>query len=218
MQWPAVLLPLDCNVCPSLSLSASTETLSTVARTADYIVAADGAYSAVRRQIITTPGFDYSQTFIEHGYLELSIPPTPTNESAMPEQYLHIWPRGHFMMIALPNKDCSWTVTLFMPLTKFQDLDSVQDVVDFFKQHFLDYVTLIGEEQLAKLYFSGKPQPLVMVKVRQSHAYLWSDKIKHAFNLFSLPPTHSVVRTTSRTASCCWAMRHMRWCRSTARG
>lgn len=153
-------------------LSASTETSSTVARTADYIVGADGAYSAVRRQIITTPGFDYSQTFIEHGYLELSIPPTTTNESAMPEQYLHIWPRGHFMMIALPNKDCSWTVTLFMPQSKFQELDSVQDVVHFFKQHFADYVKLIGEEQLAKLYFSGKPQPLVMVKVRQSHAYL----------------------------------------------
>lgn len=137
-----------------------------MSRQADYIIGADGAYSAVRRQIITTPGFDYSQTFIEHGYLELSIPATPAGASAMPAQYLHIWPRGHFMMIALPNKDCSWTVTLFMPLTKFKELASVDQVVRFFKQHFSDYVKLIGEERLAKMFFSGKPQPLVMVKVR----------------------------------------------------
>lgn len=70
------------------------------------------------------------------------------------------------MMIALPNKDHSWTVTLFMPFEKFDELSSVQDVVCFFKHYFVDYVQLIGEERLAKLYFQGKPQPLVMVKVR----------------------------------------------------
>lgn len=145
--------------------SSSGETKETVAKQADFIVGADGAHSAVRRQIITTPGFDYSQTFIEHGYLELSIPATDGGESAMPAQYLHIWPRGDFMMIALPNKDCSWTVTLFMPLTKFKSLISASDVVSFFKEFFPDYVKLIGDERLAKMFFSGKPQPLVMVKV-----------------------------------------------------
>lgn len=73
------------------------------------------------------------------------------------------------MMIALPNKDCSWTVTLFMPELKFKELTSVHDVVRFFKQYFPDFVQLIGEEQLAKMYFSGQPQPLVMVKVRRYH-------------------------------------------------
>lgn len=150
----------------AILLLHSVEAKETVAKQADYIIGADGAYSAVRRQIITTPGFDYSQSFIEHGYLELSIPATAvTQESAMPAQYLHIWPRGHFMMIALPNKDCSWTVTLFMPLTKFNSLTSAQDVIQFFKEHFLDYVQLVGEVGLSKMYFSGKPQPLVMVKV-----------------------------------------------------
>ena len=139
-----------------------------VTKTADYVVAADGAYSAVRRQIMSTPGFDYSQTFIEHDYLELAIPPTDSGDSAMPEEYLHIWPRGDFMMIALPNKDRSWTVTLFMPKTKFQELSgNVKEVVQFFKQHFPDYVKLIGEERLAKMYMNGRPQPLVMVKVSE---------------------------------------------------
>lgn len=145
--------------------SCSPEAKETVVRTADYLIGADGAYSAVRRQIISTPGFDYSQTFIEHNYQELCIPATPTGESAMPTQYLHIWPRGNFMMIALPNKDNSWTVTLFMPKTKFNELTSVTDVVRFFKKNFPDYVKLIGEERLGKIYFSGKSLPLVMVKV-----------------------------------------------------
>lgn len=73
------------------------------------------------------------------------------------------------MMIALPNKDCSWTVTLFMPELKFKELTSVHDVVRFFKQYFPDFVQLIGEERLAKMYFSGQPQPLVMVKVRRRY-------------------------------------------------
>lgn len=114
---------------------------------------------------MTTPGFDYSQSFIEHGYLELSIPPTAAGNWAMSEQYLHIWPRGNFMMIALPNRDHSWTVTLFMPLAKFRELTDAQDVLQFFQCYFTDYVQLIGAERLAKMYFSGKPQPLVMVKV-----------------------------------------------------
>ena len=64
------------------------------------------------------PWFNYSQEYIPHAYLELCIPATAENEFAMPENYLHIWPRGQFMMIGLPNQDKSFTMTLFMPKAK----------------------------------------------------------------------------------------------------
>lgn len=101
------------------------------------------------------------------------------------------------MMIALPNKDCSWTVTLFMPEQKFKELTSASDVVRFFKQHFPDYIQLIGEEQLVKMYFSGQPQPLVMVKVRTSLSPLW-DEIRLLLLLLLLLLVLSVIVGSSR--------------------
>lgn len=83
----------------------------------------------------------------------------------MPANYLHIWPRGNFMMIALPNQDCSWTVTLFMPFEKFKDLDSKEKLIRFFTQYFSDSLPLIGEEKLIQDFFGGSPSPLVAIKV-----------------------------------------------------
>nr|CAD7195581.1 unnamed protein product [Timema douglasi] len=111
-------------------------------------------------------GFDYSQRYIEHGYLELCIPPTEDGEFAMEQNYLHIWPRGTFMMIALPNQDRSWTVTLFMPFHKFDSLDTPEKLVEFFKECFPDAVALIGQDQLVKDFFATRPSSLVSVKVR----------------------------------------------------
>jgi kynurenine 3-monooxygenase len=80
----------------------------------DLVVAADGAYSVVRSILQKTEGFDYSQAFLTHGYKELTIPPRPDGSWAMEPNALHIWPRGGFMMIALPNQDRSFTCTLFL--------------------------------------------------------------------------------------------------------
>lgn len=80
----------------------------------DLVVAADGAYSVVRSILQKTEGFDYSQAFLSHGYKELSIPPRADGAWAMEPNALHIWPRGGFMMIALPNRDRSFTCTLFL--------------------------------------------------------------------------------------------------------
>ncbi len=85
---------------------------------ADLIVGADGAYSAVRSHMEKREGFDYSQSWLEHGYKELCIPPVdsgPHAPFAMEPHALHIWPRGAHMMIALPNPDGSFTCTLFWP-------------------------------------------------------------------------------------------------------
>lgn len=84
----------------------------------------------------------------------------------MDERHLHIWPRGTFMMIALPNQDRSWTVTLFMPSDVFDKLQTPNQVLDFFKVYYADSIPLIGEDRLVKDYFSTKPSALVSIKVR----------------------------------------------------
>lgn len=83
----------------------------------------------------------------------------------MPCNYLHIWPRGQFMLIALPNQDKSWTVTLFMPFTKFAQIANAGDCEAFFEEYFADLLPLIGRERLVRDFFVLKPQHLVSIKV-----------------------------------------------------
>ena len=83
----------------------------------------------------------------------------------MDEKHLHIWPRGSFMMIALPNQDRSWTVTLFMPWDIFDTLDSPGKLIEFFETYYPDSIPLIGKDRLVRDFFSIKPSPLVSVKV-----------------------------------------------------
>lgn len=87
------------------------------------------------------------------------------NQFAMKPNYLHIWPRGTFMMIALPNQDQSWTVTLFMPFPQFSALDSPSRLLNFFQKHFPDSINLIGKEKLIHDFFAATPSHLVSVKV-----------------------------------------------------
>ncbi|XP_046406425.1 kynurenine 3-monooxygenase [Ischnura elegans] len=136
---------------------------------ADLVVGADGAYSSVRKQLMKQPLFNYSQTYIEHGYMELCIPPTESGDFAMEPNFLHIWPRGTFMMIALPNQDRSWTVTLFMPFAQFKNLDTPKKLLDFFNHFYPDAVPLLGKEKLVKDFFDSRPSPLVSVKCKPYH-------------------------------------------------
>lgn len=135
----------------------------------DLIVGCDGAFSAVRREVLKKNGFNYSQTYIEHGYLELVIPPGEDGKFLMPENFLHIWPRGKFMMIALPNQDRTWTVTLFMPFENFNSIKSSQDLLKFFNIYFPDSIPLIGEERLVRDFFKIPAQYLMAVKCRPYH-------------------------------------------------
>ncbi len=66
---------------------------------ADLIVGADGAYSAMRRELMRKTRMNFAQEYIEHGYQELTIPPTASNEFALAKDRLHIWPRHEFMVI-----------------------------------------------------------------------------------------------------------------------
>jgi len=126
---------------------------STVRVTADLIVATDGAYSAIRQRMLKNDRFEYSQTYLKHGYKELHIPSaaevglsaTAHDGYALAPHALHIWPRGSAMMIALPNRDKSFTCTLFWPLRDesadghgLENLATDEQVASFFARHYPD--------------------------------------------------------------------------------
>lgn len=131
---------------------------------ADWIFGADGAFSSVRSSMVKTDRFDYSQSFIEHGYKEFTITPGPQGEWRMFKNALHIWPRGHFMMIALPNPDGSFTCTLFFPfegLPSFQSIDSRKDVEEFFLFYFRDLIKVMPD--FVDQYFAAPANSLVTI-------------------------------------------------------
>ncbi|KAL0964270.1 hypothetical protein UPYG_G00321560 [Umbra pygmaea] len=135
---------------------------------ADLIVGCDGAFSAVRKQFLRQSRFNYSQTYIPHGYLELTMPPV-NGEFAMKPNHLHIWPRNTFMMIALPNLDKTFTCTLFMPFDKFEKITTGNQVIDFFQEYFPDAIQLIGVDALKRDYFRLPAQAMVSVKCSPYH-------------------------------------------------
>jgi kynurenine 3-monooxygenase len=111
------------------------------------IFSTDGAFSAGRLQLQTsTDRFEYSQHYLDYGYKELHIPPTKDGGFAMEKNCLHIWARGTYMMIALPNIDGSFTCTLFFPFEgkeSFAALTDKKTVSEFFNRVFPDAVSLM---------------------------------------------------------------------------
>ena len=113
---------------------------------ADHVVGADGIYSAVRIQMQRQDRFNYEQRYIEHGYKELVIPANEDGTHQLEMNALHIWPRGTYMLIALPNLDGSFTCTLFFPFKgkySFESLNDDASIFSFFKEVFPDVVSLM---------------------------------------------------------------------------
>lgn len=110
------------------------------------VIGADGAGSAVRRSMMSMTAellFDYSQSFLKHGYKELSIEPDASGDFRIENNVLHIWPRSDFMIIALPNLDGSFTLTMFHPFLGpqgFNQLDTKEKVRDFFEKQYGDLI------------------------------------------------------------------------------
>lgn len=112
------------------------------------IIATDGAGSAVRDSMLHggVSRFDFSQKWLEHGYKELHIPPAENGNFQMEKNALHIWARGSFMMIALPNFDASFTCTLFLAHAgenSFEQLKNEESVREFFEKYFADAIPLM---------------------------------------------------------------------------
>jgi kynurenine 3-monooxygenase len=136
----------------------------------DLLIGADGAGSRTRRAIMSAVGGESSSEFLDHDYKELEIPagmPGANGEGLfqIKREALHIWPRGEFMLIALPNQDGSFTVTLFMPKTGAESFESLADpagVASFFEKHFPDALKLIPD--LEADFFANPQAPLGTVR------------------------------------------------------
>jgi kynurenine 3-monooxygenase len=113
----------------------------------DAVIGVDGAFSAVRQSMqLNIANFQYDESYLAHGYKELTIAPGPDGSWCMEKNALHIWPRKSFMMIALPNPDGSFTCTLFWEFEgprSFATTKTDNDVRQFFAQEFPDAVPLM---------------------------------------------------------------------------
>ncbi len=136
----------------------------------EFVVGADGAYSAVRTAMQKQDRTDYSQDYLTHGYKELTIPAGPGGTFRIEKHALHIWPRGSFMTIALPNADGSFTVTLFWPFdgpNGFASLQTEADVLAYFRDQFPDAVPLIPD--LGRAFLASPTGSLVTIRCRPWH-------------------------------------------------
>src|SRR5438067_7821909 len=113
----------------------------------DAVIGVDGAFSAVRQSMQEKlQKFDYDESYLAHGYKELTIPPAPNGSWQMEKEALHIWPRKSFMMIALPNPDGSFTCTLFWEFEgprSFASTKTDDEIRRFFDEEFPDAVPLM---------------------------------------------------------------------------
>jgi len=128
----------------------------TYERYADIVIGTDGSASKIRDDMVELPGYTSSESRLDYGYKELVIPAGPNGTFLMEKNALHIWPRGAYMLIALPNFDGSYTCTLFLPYqgaVSFEKLTTEAEVEAFFKSDFGDALPLIPD--LAKNFVAS---------------------------------------------------------------
>lgn len=142
----------------------------------DFILGSDGAFSAVRTQLqLHSDRFDYQQFYIDCGYKELTIPAGKNGEHVIEKNALHIWPRGSFMMIALPNMDGSFTCTIFFQMEgklSFEGLKTKEEVKAFFESEFPDAVAIMPT--YLEDWFHNPTSSLVTVKCKP---WVWDERI-----------------------------------------
>ncbi len=141
----------------------------------DMVFGADGAFSRIRHRMQRQSMFNYSQEFLNIGYKELNIPANSDASHKLDKYSFHIWPRGEYMLIALPNLDGSFTCTLFMPFegeNSFGSLKERKDVEAFFEKNFPDSIEVIPN--LAEDFFKNPTSTLVTMKC---FPWTYEDKI-----------------------------------------
>ena len=141
----------------------------------DMVFGADGAFSRIRHRMQRQSMFDYSQEFLKIGYKELNIPANPDRTHKLDPNSFHIWPRGEYMLIALPNLDGSFTCTLFMPFegeNSLEQLKNIKLVEEFFAKNFPDSIDVIPK--LAEDFFKNPTSTLVTMKC---FPWTYEDKI-----------------------------------------
>ncbi|WOC39653.1 NAD(P)/FAD-dependent oxidoreductase [Polaribacter sp. HL-MS24] len=165
------------------------DTQEKVSIKADVIFGADGAGSSLRKSYVSERKFlfSHSQNFLNHGYKELEIPADSNGKHQISNAHLHIWPRGDFMLIALPNRDGSFTVTLFLSYDEgefnFNNLVSDEKITTFFEHEFPDALALIPN--IKEAFLNNPTGPLGTVKCSP-----WSYKNK---TLLMGDSSHAIV-------------------------
>lgn len=141
----------------------------------DIIFGCDGAFSRVRHKMQRRSRFDYSQDFIDVGYKELTIPANEDGSHKLDKNSFHIWPRGKFMLIAMPNLDGSFTCTLFMPFegdVSFENIKTKENAQEFFVTYFPNVMQVM--DSLMEDFFKNPTSAMVTMK-----CYPWTywDKV-----------------------------------------
>lgn len=140
----------------------------------DFMIGADGTHSAVRYHLMKFTRMSYQQEYIDTLWCEFHISPQKTangDDFAISPNHLHIWPGGEFMFIAIPSLDKSFTCTLFLPDTRFNELSAdPSSLIPFFKQSFPGVIPdLISEEDINKQYNTNPHLPLISIKCTPYH-------------------------------------------------
>jgi len=136
----------------------------------DVAIGTDGAGSAIRMEMLKLPRFNFSQQYLDYGYKELTIPAGPGGKHVFETHALHIWPRGTFMLIALPNVDGTFGCILFLPFdaeVSFAALDSQAKVEAFFAKQFPDALVLMPN--LSENFFANPTGAMVTIKCSPWH-------------------------------------------------
>ena len=133
-------------------------------------IGCDGSASAIRSEMFKLTRFNFSQQYLDYGYKELTIPAGPDGKHLLETHALHIWPRGNYMLISLPNIDGTFACILFLPFEGadgFAGLTTQAEVMQFFESRFPDAVSLMP--QLADNYFANPTGAMVTIKCSPWH-------------------------------------------------
>jgi kynurenine 3-monooxygenase len=138
--------------------------------TVDIVIGCDGSASAIRGEMLKPSGFDFSQEYLDYGYKELTIPADTGGKHALETNALHIWPRGNYMLIALPNVDGTFACILFLPFEgedSFEQLTRREEVLEFFQSRFPDASALMPD--LEDNFFANPVGSMVTIKCSPWH-------------------------------------------------
>lgn len=134
------------------------------------VIGCDGSASAIRGEMLRLNRFNFSQQYLDYGYKELTIPAGPGGKHVLETNALHIWPRGNYMLIALPNADGTFACILFLPFEgpdSFIHLTTHSAVLEFFRSRFPDAVPLMHD--LTKNFFANPTGTMVTIKCSPWH-------------------------------------------------
>jgi kynurenine 3-monooxygenase len=137
---------------------------------AGVVIGCDGSASAIRGEMLQLSRFNFSQQYLDYGYKELTIPAGTDGKHVLETNALHIWPRGNYMLIALPNVDGTFACILFLPFEgpdSFAQLSTPSAVINFFHSRFPDAISLMP--QLADNFFANPTGAMVTIKCSPWH-------------------------------------------------